>query len=346
MDEIISGIHVIKMYAWEWPFTRMIALGRKMELRYVRRSSYVRALYMTFMLFTTRMAMFCTMLAIVLLYGQAEITVPKVFTVSAYFNVISIAMSQMFVRGITEVAEGLIAFKRLQDFLNAEEKADTASTVDSDSKTIDSSYDSIAEEVCHTHVEFILHSFWTVFLFVFGSQIQKIRLIEEAEQVDDNVIVSIRNATARWISLTSTRMHRLKLSKNKCDALFENGFWRVPTLENINAAFPKGKLIGIIGPVGEGKSSFLQALLRELPLESGTIRINGTISYACQEPWVFAGSIRQNILFGQKMDRHRYDSIIASCALQKDLDQLPHGDKTMIGERGQSLSGGQKARIK
>lgn len=158
--------------------------------------------------------------------------------------------------------------------------------------------------------------------------------------------VSIRNATAHWISLKSSRINRLKLAENTSNALFENGFWRVPTLENINADFPKGKLIGIIGPVGEGKSSFLQALLRELPLESGTIRINGTISYACQEPWVFAGTVRQNIVFGQKMDRGRYDSVIASCALQKDLEQLAHGDKTVIGERGALLSGGQKARIK
>lgn len=158
--------------------------------------------------------------------------------------------------------------------------------------------------------------------------------------------VSIRNATAHWISLKSSRANRLKLVEDKSNALFENGFWRVPTLENINADFPKGKLIGIIGPVGEGKSSFLQALLRELPLESGTIRINGTISYACQRPWVFAGTVRQNILFGQEMDRIRYESVIKSCALQKDLDQLAHGDRTIIGERGQLLSGGQKARIK
>lgn len=175
--------------------------------------------------------------------------------------------------------------------------------------------------------------------------LQKIRL-SEAEQLKDNVAVSIRNVSCRWISLKNSRANQLKLVEDKCNALFENGFWQVPTLENINAEFPEGKLIGIIGPVGEGKSSFLQALLRELPLESGTIRINGTISYACQEPWVFAGSVRQNILFGQKMDRSRYDSVIESCALQKDLNQLANGDKTIIGERGQLLSGGQKARIK
>lgn len=157
--------------------------------------------------------------------------------------------------------------------------------------------------------------------------------------------MSIRNATARWISIASGEQ-KPKFVREKSRALFQNGVWRVPTLENINADFPKGKLIGIIGPVGEGKSSFLQVLLRELPLESGTIRINGNISYACQEPWVFAGTIRENILFGQEMDRMRYDSVVRSCALERDFQLMPHGDRTIIGERGQSLSGGQRARVK
>lgn len=167
----------------------------------------------------------------------------------------------------------------------------------------------------------------------------------EAEPIVDDVAVSIRNATARWISIPSCE-NKPKFIKEKSGALFEDGIWKVPTLENINADFPKGKLIGIIGPVGEGKSSFLQALLRELPLESGAIRINGSISYACQEPWVFAGTIRENILFGQKMDHMRYDAVVRSCALERDFQLLPHGDRTIIGERGQSLSGGQRARVK
>lgn len=105
-------------------------------------------------------------------------------------------------------------------------------------------------------------------------------------------------------------------------------------------------LTGVIGPVGAGKTSFLQALLRELPLESGSISINGSLSYASQEPWVFAGSVRQNILFGEEFDRERYDAVVKTCALVKDFEQLENGDRTIIGERGASLSGGQKARVK
>lgn len=122
MDEIISGVQVIKMYAWEIPFSKLITYARQMELKIVRKSSYVRALYMTFMLFTTRMAIFCTMLAITLLHGSDQITAAKVFVISSYFSIIAMTMSQMFVRGVAEIAEVLVALKRLQNFLELDEK--------------------------------------------------------------------------------------------------------------------------------------------------------------------------------------------------------------------------------
>lgn len=122
--------------------------------------------------------------------------------------------------------------------------------------------------------------------------------------------------------------------------------YRPLTLDNLNVNIPKGKLIGVIGPVGSGKSSFLQVLLRELPFNSGLMNIDGTISYASQEPWIFAGSIRQNILLGEDLDGERYNAVVKSCALLKDIEQLENGDRSIIGERGISLSGGQKARVK
>lgn len=122
MDEIISGVQVIKMYSWERPFAQLITFARKMELKIVQKSSYVRALYMTFMLFTTRMAMFCTILAIVLLYGSDQLTSDKIFVISVYFAMVSHTMSQMFVRGVAEIAEALVSFRRLQSFLVLDEK--------------------------------------------------------------------------------------------------------------------------------------------------------------------------------------------------------------------------------
>lgn len=122
MDEIISGIQIIKLYAWEKPFAALISMARKMELKIVRKNSHIRALYMTFAMFTTRMALFCSLLSIVLLYGEENITAAKVFVVSSYFSVVAQTMTQMFVRGVAEIAEGLVAFERIQNFLENEEK--------------------------------------------------------------------------------------------------------------------------------------------------------------------------------------------------------------------------------
>lgn len=91
--------------------------------------------------------------------------------------------------------------------------------------------------------------------------------------------------------------------------------------------------------------SLIQAILGELPAESGSVHVNGTLSYASQEPWLFTGTVRQNILFGLPMDRQRYRTVVKKCALERDFELLPYGDKTIVGERGASLSGGQKARI-
>lgn len=93
------------------------------------------------------------------------------------------------------------------------------------------------------------------------------------------------------------------------------------------------------------QTSLLHALLGELPLKTGSISIAENISYASQEPWLFAASVRQNILFGSEYQRDRYRQVVKVCALKADFDQFPYGDKTLVGERGVSLSGGQRARI-
>lgn len=123
MDEIVTGVQAIKMYAWEVPYSKLIAWARKVELNVVRKNNYVRGLYMTFMVFTSRMAVFSTILAIALLYGSDQITVAKVFVISSYFGVISIAMCQIFVRGITESTEAWVSFRRIQNLLELDEKA-------------------------------------------------------------------------------------------------------------------------------------------------------------------------------------------------------------------------------
>lgn len=116
-------------------------------------------------------------------------------------------------------------------------------------------------------------------------------------------------------------------------------------MKNINAFVKSGELLVIIGPVGSGKSSLLMTLLEELPLTSGNIQVKGKMSYSPQEAWTFVATIRENILFGSEFNQQKYDQVIKVCALERDMELLPYGDQTIVGEKGVSLSGGQRTRI-
>lgn len=75
------------------------------------------------------------------------------------------------------------------------------------------------------------------------------------------------------------------------------------------------------------------------------VEVYGKIAYVSQTAWIQTGTIRENILFGSNMDKLKYQDTLEKCSLVKDLDMLPFGDLTEIGERGVNLSGGQKQRI-
>ncbi|KAI8512524.1 Multidrug resistance-associated protein 4 [Branchiostoma belcheri] len=119
----------------------------------------------------------------------------------------------------------------------------------------------------------------------------------------------------------------------------------VQTLKNMNFKVKDGQLFTVVGSVGSGKSSLLSVILGELPAASGGVKVDGKVSYAAQQAWVFSGTVRQNIVFGQPYDHLKYWKVIDCCGLSKDLEVLPNSDLTLVGDRGITLSGGQKARI-
>ena len=93
------------------------------------------------------------------------------------------------------------------------------------------------------------------------------------------------------------------------------------------------------------QSSLLSTILGELEPSEGSCRVIGRVAYAPQEPWIFSGTLRQNILCGLEFNTDRYNRVIEACALVDDIRLFPKGDSTFVGERGVSLSGGQKARV-
>ncbi|TVU18536.1 hypothetical protein EJB05_34641 [Eragrostis curvula] len=118
-----------------------------------------------------------------------------------------------------------------------------------------------------------------------------------------------------------------------------------PALKNINLVVKTGEKVAICGEVGSGKSTLLAAVLGEVPKTEGTIQVCGKIAYVSQNAWIQSGTVQDNILFGSSMDKQRYQETLLKCSLVKDLELLPYGDRTQIGERGVNLSGGQKQRL-
>ncbi|XP_070119013.1 ATP-binding cassette sub-family C member 12 isoform X5 [Equus caballus] len=182
---------------------------------------------------------------------------------------------------------------------------------------------------------------------------------------DPDTVLLLANATLTWEQETSRKSDLKKVQSQKKHFLKkqrpEAYSLSPPTqgvtgpeeqsgspklvLHNISFAVRKGKVLGICGNVGSGKSSLIAALLGQMQLRQGTVAVNGTLAYVSQQAWIFHGNVRENILFGEKYDHQRYQHTVRVCALQEDLSSLPYGDLTEIGERGLNLSGGQKQRI-
>jgi ABC-type multidrug transport system fused ATPase/permease subunit len=131
-----------------------------------------------------------------------------------------------------------------------------------------------------------------------------------------------------------------------CDATFTwDRHGSRNALEDISFSACKGELSCIVGRVGAGKSSFIQAILGDLHKVHGEVTLHGSTAYVAQQSWVMNASVRDNITFGHRWDTKFYEQTVRACALWDDFDQLPDGDETKVGERGISLSGGQKARL-
>lgn len=274
MNELVQGIQVIKMYAWEKPFEAVVAEARRREIKQIRYASYLRGFYLSTMVFTERSTLYITLVAAALM-GHT-ITADFVFSAASYYNILQLVAAIWYPLAVTFGAEALVSLRRVQAFLQLEGRDEMVTGL--------------------TH--------------------------KRQQDIGETRAIVLKDISASWDKERPER-----------------------TLQNFNLQIESGQLCAVIGPVGAGKSSLLQLLLGELPIVDGGVIIQGELSYASQEPWLFTGTVRNNILFGEQYDRKRYQEVTRCCALTTDFQQLSNGDKTVVGERGASLSGGQRARI-
>ncbi|XP_026788988.1 multidrug resistance-associated protein 4 isoform X5 [Pangasianodon hypophthalmus] len=270
MNEVVSGIRIIKMYAWEKPFAALINDIRKKEISKIMSSSYLRGLNMASFFAASKIIEFVTFTVYVLVGNT--ITASRVFMAVSLYTSVRLTVTLFFPAAIEKVSEASISIRRIKKFLLLD--------------------------------ELVKHN------------------VAVPQEEKKEVSVEIQDLICYW-----------EKSQD------------VPTLQNISFRVKMGQLLAVVGPVGSGKSSLLSAILGELPQDKGIVKVTGNLTYASQQPWVYPGTIRSNILFGKELQPQRYEKVLKACALKKDMELLPEGDLTVIGDRGATLSGGQKARV-
>ncbi|KAM3966456.1 LOW QUALITY PROTEIN: ATP-binding cassette subfamily C member 4-like [Aphomia sociella] len=316
MSEVINGIQVIKMYAWEIPFQKMVSEKRSSEMKEIRIATALRTIFLGFMIFTERTALFITILTFILLGNS--MTANVIYPLQQFMNAAQFNITLVLPLVLAFSAELLVSIGRVQDFLLLEDRPDlVASHATPMAKLFRRSGSFTETEKYVTPLSYHRKSDAS---FTKRNSIER-KFVRSISQPAGDIALEVRDVSASW-----------------------TGDPNFLALKNVSMRLRKGKLCAIIGAVGSGKSSILQLLLKELPAATGTVSIQGSLSYACQEAWLFPSTVRENILFGLPYDPNKYKKVCKVCTLEKDFLQFPYGDQTLVGERGVSL-GGQRARI-
>ncbi|EPQ30424.1 uncharacterized protein PFL1_01950 [Pseudozyma flocculosa PF-1] len=302
MNEILTNIKSIKLFAWEEAFARKLYRVRNdEELKLLKRVGIVSA---TFNFFWTAVPFFVSLATFVTYaYTNPEpLTADIIFPAIALYQLLSFPIA-MFAGIISAILQAQVSAKRLSDFFDAGELDPEARKVILPGQSAPQNPDEPARPIEP--------------LIAINDPSTDAREAREDEEV-----VRIRNGEFKW-------------SRSQ----------PVPTLQDINLSVKSGELLAVLGKVGDGKSSLLSAILGEMVRTDGEAVIKGRTAYFSQGGWTIGASIRDNILFGLRYEPDFYQRVLEACALTPDLQILPDGDRTEVGERGVSLSGGQRARV-
>ncbi|XP_074531508.1 ATP-binding cassette sub-family C member 2 [Halichoeres trimaculatus] len=268
MNEILNGIKILKLYAWEPSFQTQVEDIRGEELKVMRKFAYLTSVSTFVFSCAPALVSLATFATFVGVSSENVLTAEKAFTSISLFNILRfpLAMLPMLIAAIVQTS---VSKKRLEKFLGG---------------------DDLESDVVHHDPSF-------------------------------SSAVSIRDGSFAW----------------ERDA--------EPLLKDVSLDIKPGRLVAVVGAVGSGKSSLISALLGEMHSTKGFINIQGSLAFVPQQAWIQNATLRDNILFGSPHEERRFQEVIQACALAPDLELLPGGILTEIGEKGINLSGGQKQRV-
>lgn len=262
INEILNGIKVIKLYAWEVPMLETIERIRKKELLCIIKAGLIRVVLDTFNFaspFLVALGSFATYTAI----SEDNVLTPEIAFVSlTLFNQLRSPMTMVGLL-INMTVSAVVSNKRIKDLLTAEEVDEHA-----------------------------------------------VERSDSSKPGEDTI--KVQNADFSW-EVTNPGAET--------------------NLSDINLSVKKGQLIAVVGKVGSGKSSLISALLGEMEKLRGAVGVHGQVAYVPQQAWIQNMSLQENITFGRNFSKYYYTRVVEACALTSDLNMLPQGGSTEIGEK-------------
>uniref|UniRef100_A0A672SWR7 ATP-binding cassette sub-family C member 9-like n=1 Tax=Sinocyclocheilus grahami TaxID=75366 RepID=A0A672SWR7_SINGR len=309
--EILKGIKLLKLYAWENIFCDRVEETRGKELTSLK----TFALYTSMSIFMNAAIPIAAVLATFVTHAYIEevrLSPAKAFASLALFHIL---VTPLFLLStvVRFAVKALVSVQKLSEFLQSDEIGDDS---------------------------------WRN-----GEMYMSLEIGKKFKYHGDTKAIN-RKGRYRMDNYEQPMRRQLRPTETE-DVAVNDGFFtwgsNLSTLTDINIRIPTGQLTMIVGQVGCGKSSLLLAMLGEMQTISGKVYWSNknrySVAYAAQKSWLLNATVEENITFGSPFNKQRYKAVIDACSLQPDIDLLPFGDQTEIGERGINLSGGQRQRI-
>lgn len=303
--EVLAGIRAIKYSAWELPFIHKLEAIRKIELVHIQ-SIFNCWIGISFVM--DSLPLVCPILVFYSYSGLGNtLTYSKAFTTLTLFTIIT-SGAALLPGVFTHVGYAKEASRRIQNLLNEEER---------DKFVVQDASATAAINLCNASFSWLL---------------------EAAEERAEDKLKEKENGQGKGKDKDKEDGY---VQVEATDGVDSSGNRSLHTIQDISFSIPTGSLCAVVGPIGCGKSTILAGILNECYCLSGpgSVTIKGSVAYHQQEPWILNATIRDNITFGLPLDEARLASVLDLSALSVDLQSLPSGLNTEIGERGINLSG-------
>mmetsp|Transcript_90270 Transcript_90270/g.264058 ORF Transcript_90270/g.264058 Transcript_90270/m.264058 type:complete len:1427 (+) Transcript_90270:51-4331(+) len=363
VGEILNAINIIKCYAWERPASKKVAEARRKEIEASWRTMILNILTGVVTEALSPITVVIIFVTYAILYPDVPLSAATVFTAVNLLGTLRGSLWQVPWM-ITNYIEARVASHRIKSLLLLPEaRLPATSCIESFCADAAAPPSELALPPAPTRLQALPSQPPTgreAVVFKGASFMWPVHHANEDDD-DNEAGTEVRPPRAarqccgwlaRWrlrgggVGLADAARELIDLengngTRDEASAAFE--------LADLTLAMPRGSLMVVIGATASGKTSFLQAILGEMPAkhtqEYSPVDRNQPIAFAPQQPWIFNATCRDNVLFGAPYDRKLYAKVVKSCQLKSDFSLLSSGDLTRVGEKGIALSGGQKSRL-